>query len=258
MWFKISAFFHFLLHSSNLHGIHSPFVFDFISNCFYKKANPIKVTAIKNLRKSIFQSQHIITVTDYGKGSRIFKKNQRKIADIAKIAGINKKKSAILLNIIEYLHPQNILELGTSVGLGTATMSIGNPKAKIITLEGCINTANVAQNLFNNFNLSNIQLVVGNFSNTLLKSLNNILFDLIYFDGDHKKESTLRYFDQCIPYIHNDSIIIFDDINWSGEMQEAWSEIKNHPKVTISIDTFFWGIVFFRTTHAKQHFTIRC
>lgn len=258
MWFKIRAFIRFLLQSSNQYGVHSPFVFDFISNCFYKKANLKKIATIKKVRKSIYQNQHVITITDYGKGSRIFKNNDRKIGDIARIAGMNKKKSAFILNIIEYLNIQNMLELGTSVGLGTATLSIGNPNSKIITLEGCPNTANIAQSLFNKFDLSNIKLIVGNFNDTLKQPLNNNLFDLIYMDGNHQKEPTLRYFNECISTIHNDSLIIIDDINWSAEMQQAWAKIKEHPKVTLTIDTFFWGIVFFRTSQEKQHYKIRC
>ena len=40
-------------------------------------------------------------------------------------------------------------------------------------------------------------------------------------------------------------------------MSEAWEFIKTHEKVTVSIDTFFWGIVFFRKEQVKEHFTIR-
>ena len=258
MWFKLKAFICFLLQSSNQHGIHSPFVFDFISNCFYKKANEIKVSTMDAIRKLIYENQHILETNDYGKGSKVFKTNRRKIADIAKIAGMNKKKSTLLLNIIAYFHPKNILEIGTSVGLGSATLSIGNPDAKIITLEGCPNTANAAQKSFNMHNLTNIELIIGNFNDTLTRSLNNKQMDLIYIDGNHQKEPTLQYFTECISNIHNDSLIIFDDINWSIEMQEAWNVIKKHPKVTITIDTFFWGIVFFRKSQEKQHLKIRC
>ena len=40
-------------------------------------------------------------------------------------------------------------------------------------------------------------------------------------------------------------------------MTEAWNIIKQNPKVILTIDTFFWGIVFFRTEQEKQHFNIR-
>lgn len=257
MWFKVKSFILFLFKSTNQHGVHSPFVYDLVTKCFYGKPNPLKINLINTIKQWLYTNNEIITVTDFGIGSKVFKHPNRKVADIAKVAGINNKKIALLLRIQEYLKPQNILEIGTSVGLGTATLSIGNPTAKIYTLEGCANTAAIAQELFDKFNLKNIQLTVGNFNETLPSILNNSKFDLIYFDGNHQKEATLYYFNLCLETIHNNSIFIFDDINWSVEMQQAWSAIKKHPKVTISINTFFWGIVFFRKEQKKQHFTIR-
>ena len=82
-------------------------------------------------------------------------------------------------------------------------------------------------------------------------------FDMIFIDGNHQKEATLSYFENLLPKAHNDTIFIFDDIYWSKDMTEAWEAIKKHPKVTVSIDTFFWGFVFLRTEQAKEHFTIR-
>ncbi|MFO7673080.1 MAG: class I SAM-dependent methyltransferase [Lutibacter sp.] len=257
VWFKIRSFITFLLASTNRHGVHSPFVYDLVTKCFKVSINPTKMAAFKEIQKTLFSNQNSIKITDFGKGSSVFKSNDRKVSDIAKIAGINKKKSALLLRMVDYYNPKNILEIGTSVGLGTSVLSIGNPDAKIVTLEGCKNTADVAKELFKTNHLNNIDLIVGNFNETLSAVLADKHFDLIYFDGNHQKEATLLYFNQCLETIHNNSIFIFDDIHWSPEMQMAWQEIKNHPKVTISINTFFWGMVFFRKEQKKQHFTIR-
>lgn len=256
-WFKIRSFIAFLLASTNKHGVHSPFVYDLVTKCFNGKTNHSKIEAFNKIQKSLYSNQNSITITDYGKGSSVFKSNERKVSDIAKIAGINKKKSALLLRMVDYFNPKNILEIGTSVGLGTSVLSIGNPEAEIITLEGCKNTADVAKELFKTYQLNNIDLIVGNFNETLSNVLIDKQYDLIYFDGNHQKDPTLRYFNQCLETVHNNSIFIFDDINWSPEMQQAWEEIKNHPKVTITINTFFWGMVFFRKEQKKQHFTIR-
>lgn len=257
VWFKIRSFIAFLLASTNKHGVHSPFVYDLVTKCFNTQTNPAKMEALNRIQKSLFSNINSITITDYGKGSSVFKSNDRKVSDIAKIAGINKKKSALLLRMVDYFNTKNIMEIGTSVGLGTSVLSIGNPEAKIITLEGCKNTADVATALFKTNQLNNIDLIVGNFNETLSTVLADKQYDLIYFDGNHQKEPTLQYFNQCHKTVHNNSIFIFDDINWSPEMQLAWQEIKSHPKVTITINTFFWGMVFFRKEQKKQHFTIR-
>jgi predicted O-methyltransferase YrrM len=81
--------------------------------------------------------------------------------------------------------------------------------------------------------------------------------DLVFFDGNHKKEPTLSYFEQCLPHIHPGTIFLFDDIHWSAGMEEAWNIIRNHPKVRVSIDLYHLGIVFFREELSKEDFTIR-
>ena len=257
MWFKVKSFILFLLKSTNQHGVHSPFVYNLVTKCFYKKTTVDKLNLLKTVRNWLHNNHKIIRVVDFGNGSKVFKNNERKVADISKVAGISTKKALLLIRIIEYFKPQNMLEIGTSVGLSAATLSIGNPSAKIKTLEGCKNTATIAQELFDAFKLENIQIITGDFNNTLPTALNNKNLDLVYFDGNHQKEATLNYFSACLKVAHNNSIFIFDDINWSSEMQEAWLIIKEHPKVTVSIDTFFWGIIFFRKEQEKEHFTIR-
>jgi predicted O-methyltransferase YrrM len=257
MWFKVKSFILFLFKSTNQHGVHSPFVFNLVTNCFYKKATFNNVNLFKSIRKWLINNNTVINVTDFGKGSKVFKSNTRKVKDITKIAGISTKKGLLLLRLVNYLKPQNILEIGTSVGLSAAMLSIGNPSSKIKTLEGCNSTAAIAQELFDEFKLKNIEVVKGNFNKTLPKVLNNSNFDFIYFDGNHQKEATINYFNLCLSAVNNDSVFIFDDINWSSEMQEAWLIIKDHSKVTVSIDTFFWGIIFFRKEQEKEHFTIR-
>lgn len=258
MWFKIKSYLTFLKKSTNQHGVHSPFVYSLVTNCFYKKTVPSKITTFKEIKNTLYNNSTIINITDFGKGSKVFKTNDRKVADIAKVAGISNKKALLLIRFVTYFDFSTVLEIGTSVGLGTSTLSIAKPSAQITSLEGCKNTANIAQDLFNKYQLKNIQLFTGNFNETLPKVLKNQQFDFIYFDGNHQKEATLNYFETCLNTVHNNSVFVFDDIYWSAEMLEVWEFIKNHPKVTVTIDTYFWGIIFFRREQQKQNFTIRC
>lgn len=259
MFTKIRTYIKFLLKSSNQHGIHSPFVYDFITKCLYKK-NLIELEKVKFLKKykiALNNNDNIISITDFGAGSKHFNSNKRKISTIAKRAGISNKRGLLLLKITQYFNTEKILEIGTSLGIATASFSIANTNANITTLEGCPETAKIAEKQFETFGLKNIHLEVGNFNKTLNTALQNKKYDLIYFDGNHNKESTINYFKQCLSAINNDSVFIFDDIYWSKGMEEAWNYIKNHKKVTLSIDTYQWGIVFFRKEQAKEHFTIR-
>ncbi|WP_415061073.1 O-methyltransferase [Flavobacterium sp.] len=261
MFHIIKSYFKFLISAKNEHGVHSPFVFDLVTKCFYDKTNYPEYSILKDYRKSLLENQNTIEVTDFGAGSRVFKTNQRKISAIAKNAGISPKNAELLFRIVRYFQPESILEIGTSLGLATSALSLGNKNAKITSLEGCPNTLKVAKNRFQvssfNLNCENIDFVNTEFS-SYLKTHHPSPFThhLVYFDGNHSKNATLSYFELLLPTISNDSVWIFDDIHWSKDMEEAWGIIKNHPKVTVTIDTFQWGIVFFRTEQIKEHFII--
>jgi len=258
MWFKIKSYFTFLSKSTNQHGVHSPFVYDLVTKCFYKKTNSDQVALFNKIKTFLYQNHTIIKIDDFGKGSKIFKSNHRKVSDIAKIAGISEKKAKLLIRFVSYFNFETMLEIGTSVGLGSAALKIGKPTATLTTLEGCLNTGAIAQQMFQQFDLEPIKLEVGNFDMTLPIVTNNKTYDLIYFDGNHQKEPTLNYFNQCLETVHNNSVFVFDDIYWSPEMEAAWEIIKKHPKVIITINTYHFGFVFFRKEQPKQHFTIRC
>lgn len=258
MLFQIQSYLKFLWHSTNQHGVHSPFVFDLVTKCFYNKKPKPEYSVLKKYRKSLLDNKHTIEVTDFGAGSKVFKDNTRSISKIAQTAGISEKRAELLLRLVNYFESETILEIGTSLGLATSALSLGNPKAKITTLEGCPETSKIAKLEFQKFGLENINPIVTDFDSYLqICNLKSITCNLIYFDGNHQKEATLNYFDLLLPTLNNQSVWIFDDIHWSPEMETAWETIKKHPKVTVTIDTFQWGLVFFRKEQEKEHFVIR-
>ncbi len=258
MLLQIKSYIKFLWNSKNEHGVHSPFVFDLITNCFYDTKKFSEYLILKNYRNSLLQNKNTIEVTDFGSGSRVFKSNTRAINQIAKNAGITKKRAELLFRITNYFQPESILEIGTSLGLATSALSLGNVKSKITTIEGCPNTFAFAQKQFEEFGFKNITSINTEFSSYLKNyQLSIINYQLIYFDGNHSKQATLDYFELLLPTTTNESVWIFDDIHWSKGMEAAWEIIKSHPNVTVSIDTFQWGLVFFRTEQPKEHFVIR-
>lgn len=256
MFHPIKAYLKFLWHSKNQHGVHSPFVFRLVTKCFYDKKKKPEYATLGNYRKALLHNTTTISVTDFGAGSRVFKSDNRSVARIAKNAGISKKRARLLFRLVRYFQPENILEIGTSLGLATASLASGNAKATITTIEGCPETARIARENMATFSYNNITSVVSEFQ-AYLDSTPNTTYDLIYFDGNHQKEATLRYFDTLLPTISNDTLWIFDDIHWSADMEAAWQKIKAHPQVTVTIDTFQWGFVFFRREQEKEHFIIR-
>lgn len=255
----LKSYLKFLWHSKNEHGVHSPFVYDLVTKCFYDKKNYPEYSILKNYKNSLLTNKNFIEITDFGAGSRVFKSNKRQVSQIAKTAGISRKRAKLLFRLVYFFQPKSILEIGTSLGLATSALSLGNPKAKIITLEGCPNTQSIAKDSLqvSSFKFQNVEFINIEFSSYLKTITESCDWQLIYFDGNHSKTATLEYFELLLPTITNDSVWIFDDIHWSNEMEQAWEIIKKHPKVKVTIDTFQWGIVFFRSEQEKEHFIIR-
>lgn len=214
---------------------------------------------IEFMRERMKQNKTILTIDDYGAGSTITSSNKRKVNSIAYAALKPKKFGQLLFRIVNFYSAKSIVELGTSLGITTAYLAAGNVLGKVCTFEGAHEVAEIAEDNFYKLSLKNIKVIEGNFDNTLLPELSNLNeIDLAFVDGNHRKEPTLRYFEQLLTKTHEHSILIFDDIHWSNEMEEAWKMIKQHSSVTLTIDLFFIGIVFFRKEHkAPQHFTIR-
>ncbi|TJY32884.1 O-methyltransferase [Pontimicrobium aquaticum] len=256
MIFQIKAYLKIFLSSTNQHGVHSPFVYDLVTKCFYDKTKFQDYLKLKAYKKELLKNRTQINITDFGAGSKVIKNNKRTVSNIAKHSGTTLKRAKLLYRLVNYFNSSSILELGTSLGIGTHAMSLANPKAYITTIEGCANISKFTKENFKRQKLQNIELITSNFSNAI-NNLTPKTYDLIFFDGNHQKEATLNYFETLLPTTHNNTIFIFDDIYWSKGMTEAWEAIKQHPKVTVTIDTFFWGFVFFRKEQEKEHFTIR-
>jgi predicted O-methyltransferase YrrM len=254
-------FLHYYLTASNGkgHGIHSPFVFDFITNVLNDKKNYECYYSIEKLRKELLHDKRIIAVEDFGAGSSVIPLNKRVIKDIAASSPKPKKFAQLLFRIAYYYKPETIVELGTSFGITASYLACANKTSEIFTLEGSKNIATIAQGNFQKLGLQNVKLIQGNFDDTLPDLLLQIKkINLAFVDGNHRKVPTLKYFQQFLKKFTDQSIFIFDDIHWSAEMEEAWKEIQQHPAVTLSIDLFFIGLVFFKKDFkAKQHFVIR-
>lgn len=241
------------------HGMHSPFVFDFIKKVLNDTTKYQGYRIAETLREKLTNDKRVLEVEDFGAGSVYQPYKKRSVSSIARQAAKPPKYARLLYRIVQYYKPGLILELGTSLGITSTYLALANPAARMITLEGASEIAKTAGDNFFQNGLSNIELVEGNFDQTLPALLEHLgTVDFVFIDGNHRMEPTLRYFAQLLPHCSNDSILIFDDIHWSAEMEKAWKEIQQHPAVRCSIDLFFIGIVVFRKEfREKQQFEIR-
>ena len=251
MWYQIKSYIKFLWKSTNRHGIHSPFVYDLVTKCFNDNIKYQQYDRLNEFRRMALQSKNNIHVKDFGAGSRVFTSNIRPISKIARHTGISQKRQKLLFRLIKYFEPETILELGTSLGIATIAMSLGNRSGKVISVEGCPNTLKTANEFFEVFDLTNIVPQECTFD-SYFRNSNNDSYDLVYIDGNHDYTNTMQYFNKLLKKVTNNSILIFDDIYWSPSMTRAWQDICSHPDVRVSIDIFYWGIVFLGANRKKN------
>lgn len=244
--------------SKSRHGTHSPFVYKLTDEVIYDFSAKSDYKSIEAQRKKLLNDDSLVEVTDLGAGSHLNKNRTKKVREIAKNALKTPRLAQLIYRLVKENQPEHILELGTCLGITTAYLSKACPQAEVVTIEGCPETAKVAYQNFQDLNLENIELRVGNFDNLLPDFIaQQSRLDFVYVDGNHRKDATINYFNWCLPKVHEGSLLIFDDIYWSAGMKEAWEEIKQHPDVTVTVDLFWIGLVYFRKGQAKEHFKIR-
>ena len=258
------------------HGIHSPFVFDFVVSVLNDRSVYPAYARVEGLRRRLHRDQTLLTIEDMGAGSAYAATRSLSVAAIARHAAKPARLGQLLFRIAQHYRPGTVVELGTSLGLSAAYLALGAARAAgasgvsgplgvagalgggVFTLEGAPAVAEAASRNLCSLGLD-VNVVTGDFDETLLPLLDRLPpVELAFVDGNHRREPTLRYFDVLLRHSARSAILIFDDIHWSDEMEAAWAEIRRDPRVYLTIDLFFIGIVFLRDEFkVKQDFIIR-
>jgi len=336
LFHKIVSFFCFIIKSKNEHGVHSPFVFDLITSCFYKKKGKNDLTILLNYKKQLSKNTSLLEISKFNFMSRLLLSHKRKRWEIRKnwqflfpvigiillgyssfkliklipvdwfdfaeyyffpylmfvlyfvgifyfllktiLFAINKleskwvvnqrsriykdseisnKRARLLIHLIQYLKPKNILEIGTGFGINTVVLSSAQRNSKIRTLDENEQVVNAIKEMFKKNTIKNVKFLAGNFDITLPRVFNNNTYDFIHFKGSCVNKTILKYFESSLLAIDNNSVFLFENIHSNKESEKVWNYIKKHEKVTVTIDTLLWGFVFFRKEQEKEHFIIR-
>ena len=113
MFHKITSFFCFIIKSKNEHGVHSPFVFYLITSCFYKTKSKNYLTIFLDYKKELSKNNSLSEISNFNFMSNFLLSHKRKRSRIFKDSEISNKRARLLIHLIQYLKPKNILEIGT-------------------------------------------------------------------------------------------------------------------------------------------------
>lgn len=255
---QINRYLNYFAKAKTKYDIHSPFVFDFVENILEDKRHFYAFSKVETLRNELKTNESEINVLDLGAGSKQNNRNKRKVKDIAKSALSSPWQCKILFRILNHYKPKYMIELGTSLGVSTLYQAMARLDNNFITMEGSPEIAKIARQNFRKIKARNIELLEGNFDTLLKETLDKLpQLDYAFLDGNHREQATIKYFNACLEKSHEDTLLIFDDIHWSEGMENAWQKIINHPSVTLSLDLFHFGIVFFKTDFKeKENFAL--
>jgi len=241
------------------YGIHSPFVFDLYTGVIACNKKEKVFESIEAYRKEMLGCDIGIirkSVAESLNGG--FRGELVKLSRIARTVSVPPHLGRLLYRLVNHFQPHVMLELGTSVGISSMYIAQANPKGTLYTIEGDEAVFGIAQKRFQEMNLANIKSICGTFETELPHLAKEVSsFDFVFIDGDHNGTKLLQYFDVILPKLNSNSIVVVDDIRWSEDMEEAWREMKANKQVSISIDLFRCGVLFFRQGIAKQHFLLR-
>ena len=257
-FFQLKSYFTYWLDAVDEHSLHSPFLFDFYTKVLKNKPSYEDFDALRKIRQSLLRDQRSITVHDFGAGSLTLKNRERKISDITRVSTTPEKYSAFYAQMVKHYQCNDIVELGTSVGINTMYLAKAHGATRVTTFEGSPETASVAQQLFDESKINNITIIEGNIDETLPAYLQSIKkLDFVFIDANHRLAPTRKYLDLLLTKTHPESIIVLDDIHYSEEMEQAWKLIQNYEPVYTTVDLYRCGLIFFNPALTKQNVVLQ-
>lgn len=243
-----------------IYDLHSPLAVTFHQAVLRRRTPAKPLRKIERLRRQLLQDREFIPITDFGAGSQANPAPQRTVRNIARFAPVSPRFGRYLYRLITYRKPAVVVELGTSLGLSTAYLTMGLPAGgQVHTLEGCPATLARARNHFQQLSLSEfIHTYQGSFREQLPQVLATLpQVDVVFIDGDHRLGATQEYVGQISHKAHAQTVLILADIHWSAAMEEAWTTVMALPQVSLTIDLFHLGICFFDPAlREKQHLAL--
>ncbi len=257
-FYTAQSYLTYLRKAKNATYLHSPFVYELYQQVIATQQQYYAFEKLEALRQKLLNDPTLLEITDLGAGSKQLSNRKRSVSSIAKHSLSSPKQMQLLFKLVNYFQPKTIVETGTSLGLSSLYLGMPSSKATVLTLEGCPQTAQIAQQNFKAVEASNIKLILGDIAQTLPKVLKKIdRLDFAFLDAHHQLEPTIAYFEQCLTLAHAKTVFVIDDLYWSKEMNAAWQYIQQHPSVHLSIDLFVCGLVFLKERPEKQHFILK-
>lgn len=249
------------------HGVHSPFVYDFLTQAVRNKQSADIVKHIRALKDEMVNDRRIISVIDLGAGSLKGAGSERKVSRILADAALPVRQAWLLGRMCRWYNERQadytggdgiILELGTSLGVSALALSLAAPGRRVVTVEGCPVLSAIAAENLQRHGADNVQVINMEFSEALAalrQKGEKIVF--AYIDGNHRGDALAKYV-TGISQAGEEMVIVTDDIHLSRDMHRGWDRIRESGIAQACIETTRFGVLFIRRNFTPGHYRIRC
>ncbi|MBI3893184.1 MAG: class I SAM-dependent methyltransferase [Candidatus Wallbacteria bacterium] len=216
------------------------------------------IDRIEDVRAALDASDEVVEFDDFGCGEATTadlsvaglasRPRAGRLGEFSMLASKTRPWAYLLFQVVRRCRPKWCLEMGTCVGVSGSYLGAAlklNGGGRLTTLEGAQAFATIARKTFDRLGLDTVsELRVGPFSLTLPRLLEGCEpIDFFFVDGHHDGAATQAYFRQLLAHASEDAVFVFDDIEWSAGMADAWRTIRQSPSVTYSAGLANVGIV---------------
>jgi predicted O-methyltransferase YrrM len=193
-----------------------------------------------------------------GRSANVNPERSRSVRSFTRVSSVPEKYGALLYRISRWFRPDQIIELGTGLGLSALYLGQGHRKAFLQSIEGNTDRVNFAAQMLSGSGLEEVNIHWGEMDDKLELILPSLQGKILAFvDGNHRREPTLHYVKSIVDRMEGEGVLIMHDIYWSKGMHEAWKEVSQWPEVDASIDLYFMGILLCRPGLTKSRIKLK-
>lgn len=244
------------LSAKTRHGTHSPFVYKLTDEVIYDFSEKKPYLAVEQQRKKLLNDDRRVVLDGLAVHPNFSKRRGIPVKQLVKMLLKKPKVDQLIFRLMVNQQPESILELGTSLGVTTAYLSKGAPKSSVVTVEQHSILGDMAGYPSSVLALDNVEMLNLNLEQLRAKMAFEVV-DVICINSALPEDMVLQYFEFCTTIVNQRSMVIIDSIYLNERRKAIWTAIKHHSKVTVTIDLFWIGLVYFKTDQAEEHFKIK-
>lgn len=220
------------------YGVHSPFVYNLITKVIEEPYPYYRFDDIELLRKRLLQ-------------------REKEVAKVVRREAISPKYGALLFRLANYFQAGSILQVGPSMGLSALYLTSYKAGLKCISVENIPEYTAISRWVYGIGARTDIDLRTGDYARLIPEVLEEMgKVDLAFFNFRHEQSPDIRLVTKCMEHAGEGSLFVLDGIKANPSMRALWKEVCAHGKVTVCIDLFSMGIVFFNPKLHKRRYKV--